>query len=80
MSRRTCRVSHDEVRRMVKAVQACGLAVGKVIFDGSTVSVVISGDIGQRRAAGIDDELNPETVQSLDEYKLWRDRERARGA
>lgn len=80
MSRRASRVSHDEVRRMVKAVQSCGLAIGKVVFDGSAVSVVISGDNGEYPATNVDAALDPENVQSLDEYKVWRERNRAGGA
>lgn len=79
MSRRTCRISHDEVRRMVKAVQSCGLAVGRVIFDGSTVSVVIGGDSGDMTGANVDAATEPENCSSLDEYRAWRDRQREGG-
>lgn len=80
MSRRQCRVSHDEVRRMVKAVQSCGLAVGKVIFDGDTVSVVIGGDNGERADQSVDAVNDPANCSSLDEYREWRDRQRAGGS
>jgi hypothetical protein len=79
MSRRTCRISHDEVRRMVKAVQSCGLAVGKVVFDGETVSVVISGDSEETASQFIDRISQPEDCSDLDEYRTWRDQERAGG-
>lgn len=54
MSRRTCRVSHDEVRRMVRAVQSCGLSVGRIVFDGASISVVIGGDNGDVAHANLD--------------------------
>lgn len=79
MPRRTSRISHDEVRRMVKAVQSCGLAIGKVVFDGHAISVVISGDNGDVAHANLDPSVEPENCSSLDEYRAWRDRERASG-
>jgi hypothetical protein len=47
MSRRAARITHDEVCRMVKAAASCGLPIGRVVFDGTTLSVVISGDNGK---------------------------------
>jgi hypothetical protein len=47
VSRRAARITHDEVTRMVKAVRDLGLPIGRVIFDGESVSVVIGGDIGE---------------------------------
>lgn len=41
MSRRAARITHDEVCRMVKAVSSCGLPIGRVVFDGATLSVEI---------------------------------------
>lgn len=79
MPRRTSRISHDEVRRMVKAVQSCGLAIGKVVFDGHAISVVIGGDNGEVCAASIDSIKEPEDCSTIEEYEAWRDRERARG-
>lgn len=79
MARRASRISHDEVRRMVKAIQSCGLAVGKVVFDGITISVVIGGDNGDIAPAAIDAATEPENCSSIDEYRAWRDRERAGG-
>lgn len=46
MSRRAARITHDEVTRMVKAVRDLGLPIGRVIFDGASVSVVIGGESG----------------------------------
>ena len=46
MTRRAARISHDEVKRMVKAVQGCGLSVARVSFDGARVEVII-GDSGE---------------------------------
>lgn len=79
MPRRTSRISHDEVRRLVKAVQSCGLAVGKVVFDGIAISIVIGGDNGDIAAASVDAAIEPENCSSIDEYRAWRDRERAGG-
>lgn len=51
MTRRACRISHDEVTRMVKAVRDLGLPIGRVVFDGASLSVVIGGDIGEKPPA-----------------------------
>lgn len=48
MTRRLARITHDEVTRMVKAVRDLGLPIGRVIFDGVSLSVVISGDNGEK--------------------------------
>lgn len=50
MTRRAARITHDEVTRMVKAVRDLGLPIGRVIFDGSSLSVVIGGDSGEKPA------------------------------
>lgn len=77
MTRRAARITHDEVRRAVKAVQACGLTVGSVEIVGDRVRVhVNNGDIS---SIPIDPSGEPETVHSLDEYKAWRERSRDRG-
>jgi hypothetical protein len=46
VSRRAARITHDEVTRVVKAVRDLGLPIGRVIFDGNSVSVVIGGESG----------------------------------
>lgn len=46
MPRRTARIGQDEVRRMVKAVQDCGLPIARVVFDGETVSVIVGESEG----------------------------------
>lgn len=50
MSRTAARIRHDEITRMVKAVQACGLPVTSVTFDGNVVRVntVESGEALER--------------------------------
>lgn len=47
MTRRVARITHDEVTRMVKAVRDLGLPIGRVVFDGSALSVVIGGESGE---------------------------------
>ena len=47
MTRRAARITHDEVTRMVKAVLDLGLPIGRVVFDGSALSVVIGGESGE---------------------------------
>lgn len=54
MSRRACRISQDEVARMVKAVRGCGLHVARVRFDGEKVDVII-GEIGHMERAPVDE-------------------------
>lgn len=47
MTRRLARITHDEVTRMVKAVRDLGLPIGRVVFDGSALSVVIGVESGE---------------------------------
>lgn len=63
--RRAARITHDEVTRMVKAVRDLGLPIGKVVFDGNSVSVVIGGDSGERP--------EPEAMQDNGEPALIRE-------
>ena len=79
MARRLSRISHGEVRRMVKAVESCALSVGKIVFDGTSISVVISGDSGETSAPRVDAMIEPENCSSLDEYRAWRDKQREGG-
>lgn len=53
MSRTRCRISQDEVARMVKAVRSCGLSVAKIRFDGEHVDVII-GEIGEDAKAEVE--------------------------
>lgn len=78
MTRRAARFSHDEVTRMVKAVRDLGLPIGRVVFDGSSLSVVIGGDSGEKPDDNLDDDLGPDAFHSLDDYEAWRNRDRAR--
>ncbi|WP_339642195.1 hypothetical protein [uncultured Pelagibacterium sp.] len=41
MARTKARIHHDEVVRMIKAVQSCGLSVSSVSFDGEQLEVVV---------------------------------------
>ena len=52
MARRTARITHDEVMRMVKAVRDLGLPIGKVTYDGQRIEVVIDAvDCGENSGA-----------------------------
>jgi len=62
VSRASARVNHDEVVRMVKAVQRCGLPIGEVVYENGRVRLVIGGDSGNKvpplvDAAGEDEGL-----------------------
>lgn len=59
MSRPAARIRHDEITRMVKAVQACGLSVARVTYDGHRIDVII-GESGEKVAAPIDQHANDE--------------------
>jgi hypothetical protein len=48
VTRRAARITHDEVTRMVKAVRDLGLPIGRIIFDGTALSVVIGVDSGEK--------------------------------
>lgn len=63
MTRRAARITHDEVTRMLKAVRDLGLPIGRVVFNGTEVSVVIGGDIGER--------LEPAPTQDNEEQPLF---------
>jgi hypothetical protein len=63
--RRAARITHDEVTRMVKAVRDLGLPIGRVVFNGSELSVVIGGDSGERPLAA--------AIQDNDETALIRE-------
>lgn len=63
--RRAAKITHDEVTRMLKAVRDLGLPIGRVVFDGNSVSVVIGGDSGERPA--------PEAMQDNGEPALIRE-------
>ncbi len=58
MGRRAARITHDEVCRVVKAVRSSGLSIGRVVFDGHSVSVEIGGDSVEitPRTSGHEDE------------------------
>lgn len=68
MTRRAARITHDEVTRMVKAVRDLGLPIGRVVFDGSALSVVIGGESGEDQPATAGQ--MPELVPLLREPKL----------
>lgn len=78
MTRATAKVRHDDVARLLKAIQTRGLPINEVMFDGENVRV-ITGDSGHKLAPRVDAGSQPENFQSLDEYRAWRERERARG-
>lgn len=68
MTRRAARITHDEVTRMVKAVRDLGLPIGRVVFDGSALSVVIGGESGEDQPLA--NRQAPEPMPLLREPKL----------
>jgi hypothetical protein len=68
VTRRVARITHDEVTRMVKAVRDLGLPIGRVIFDGVSVSVVIGGESGDTAPPPPSNDPTPEPL--LAEPKL----------
>lgn len=55
MTRAAARVNHDEIVRMVKAVQRCGLPIGEVVYENGRVRLVIGVDSGQIAPALVDE-------------------------
>lgn len=78
MTRALARINRDEIVRMVKAVQQCGLPVGEVVFDGVRVHVIV-GDSGEKLPAAIDAPVAPENFDDLEDYLAWKERECASG-
>lgn len=68
MTRRAARITHDEVTRMVKAVRDLGLPIGRVVFDGSALSVVIGGESGESEPKSNGQAVEP--VRLFQEPKL----------
>lgn len=61
MGRPAARIKQDEVARMIRAAQSCGLRVNGVAFDGNKISVMIgeSGEIADRGIDGGQQEDKP---------------------
>jgi len=55
VSRALARIKHDEVVRMVKAVQRCGLPIGEVVYENGRVRLVIVGDSGNNAPPLVDE-------------------------
>ncbi|UUP19477.1 hypothetical protein NTH_03980 [Nitratireductor thuwali] len=68
MTRRAARITHDEVRRLIKAVLSAGLPIERVCFDGERVEVFTS------EAKSICHENDRAEFETLQEYLCWRDR------
>lgn len=47
MTRRAARITHDELRRMIKAAKESGLPIARIVFNGEELSLVIGGDSGE---------------------------------
>lgn len=47
MTRRAARITHDELRRMIKAATESGLPIARIVFNGQDLSLVIGGDSGE---------------------------------
>jgi hypothetical protein len=69
MTRRAAKVTEHEVRRLIRAVQACGLPITGVSFDGDRVEVVIGGRDGPQ----VRRDSSPSTFRTLAEYESWRE-------
>lgn len=65
MTRVAARLRHDEIARMVKAVQSCGLSVARVTFDGNRVDVII-GESGEKVSASVDDHAGADSVAEVE--------------
>lgn len=73
MSRTAARVKQDEVARMIRAIQACGLPIDRVECRDGKVKIVIGGDSGEKTGNAIDGIGTPETVETFEQYEAWRD-------
>jgi hypothetical protein len=67
MTRRAARITKIEVERVIAAVQARGLPVARVTFDGERVDVVVGAEGLSAKHTS-----SPRTFQSLEEYEAWR--------
>jgi hypothetical protein len=67
MSRVAARIRQDEVARMIRAAQSCGLHVKGVEFDGGKVAVM-TGESGEKVPEPVDggeDGDAPEEVETI---------------
>lgn len=69
MTRSAANFSQDEIARIIRAVKGVGLRINRVALDKGRVEIIV-GD-GEAVA-----EVTPDNLESLDEYKAWRDRKR----
>lgn len=69
MTRSAANFSQDEIARIIRAVKGAGLPINRVALDKGRVEIIV-GD-GEAVA-----EVTPDNLESLDEYKAWRDRKR----
>jgi hypothetical protein len=67
MTRRAARITMVEVERLIAAVQARGLPVIRVTFDGARVDVIVSGDSPAKKP-----KRSPDSFETLEEYEAWR--------
>jgi len=67
MTRRAARITKIEVERLIAAVQARGLPVQRVTFDGERVDVVI--DVGGVTSSPAGPA--PATFESWEAYEAW---------
>jgi hypothetical protein len=67
MSRRLARITHSEVKRLIKAVMSSGLTVQRVTFDGERIDVIVGGKpLDTKPARG------PRSFETLEDYEAWR--------
>jgi hypothetical protein len=67
MSRRAARITKIEIERLVGAVQALGLPIARITFDGERVDVIVSGGSSAKKSI-----RGPDSFETLEEYEAWR--------
>lgn len=69
MSRRAAKITTTEVKRFVTALQAAGIPIARVTFDGERVDVIVSKDDNVPHSA----KPKPERFETLEEWRTWKD-------
>lgn len=72
---RALALPENQVRAIMRAARKEGVRV-EVKIGGATVTVIPDGL--QQAESSIADDVDPTTFKTLDEYRAWRERKRAR--